>query len=108
MNASIQSAFRPAGGTLASTSSGQYVVNGACTGTLPTGAAYANGGTGYTLSNAPAGTSLTASGLSSGTPAANTCQFVCTGGYTFNPSINKCESVLTTATHQIGSDDAGG
>ena len=58
-------------------------VSGACTG-LPAHTSYYGGVTSYSLTDAPAGTSLTAS--HNATPAANTCQYNCDISYGWNGS----------------------
>ena len=59
-------------------------VSGACTG-IPSNAVYYNGTASYSLAGAANGTSLTAS-YNAGAITTNTCQFNCSGGYSWNGS----------------------
>ncbi len=78
----IAAAMSTAGSGMTSTGSIPLLVTGTCTG-LTANASYYGGLTSYPLSNAPAGTSLTAS-FSASTPSSNTCQFNCNSGYVWN------------------------
>ena len=77
-------------------SNGTYVTNGACVG-LPANAAYYGSGSSYTLVNANYGTTLTGA-FSVGTPAANTCQFNCMSGYSWNGTACLAASVNGSCT----------
>ena len=57
--------------------------SGTCS-TLPSNSVYYGNSTGYTLSGALPGTSLT--GTYSGSPTINTCQYTCASGYGWNGS----------------------
>ena len=100
-------------------------VNGACTG-IPSNAIYYNGTTSYTLSGAANGTSLTAN-YNAGAITSNTCQFNCSGGYSWNGSAcilntltvtcagtnviqtsHKCEFDYAGSTQTITISGAGG
>lgn len=82
------------GGTSGGGSNG--LVSGQCSG-LPANAAYYGSAASYSLSSAPAGTSLSASGVT--TPAANTCQFSCSSGYSLNG--NSCVSGSCTGNYNL-------
>ena len=77
-------------------SNGTYVTNGACVG-LPTNAAYYGSGSSYALVNANYGTTLTGA-FSVSTPVANTCQFNCMSGYSWNGSTCLTASVNGACT----------
>ncbi|MDD2745449.1 MAG: hypothetical protein PHU93_02830, partial [Candidatus Gracilibacteria bacterium] len=75
-------------------------VSGTCT-SLPSNAVYYGGVTMYSLVNASAGTSLSASRVT--TPAVNTCQFECGSGYIWDSNMNTCLLKITQPeTGKIG------
>ena len=71
-------------------------VSGACTG-IPSNAVYYNGTASYSLAGAALGTTLTASNVS-GSITANTCQFNCSGGYSWNGSSCIVSTPTVTCT----------
>jgi hypothetical protein len=82
---------------------GWSLVSWACT-WLSTGALYYWSATTYSLSNASAWTSLTAS--YNATPTVNTCQFNCPATYTRNSTISRCEKTVFSNTIRLWTDDA--